>query len=72
MKFRNKIVVGVAIYLVIFTQEVLLLSYLGHPEPAVLIGCVFGAGFGEWGLVAWVTNVKNKRKKEAGDQYEGG
>lgn len=64
MKFRNKVVIGVAIYLVIFTQEILLLTYLGNPEPGILIGCVFGAGFGEWGLIAWVTNVKNKKKKE--------
>lgn len=65
MKFRNKVVIGVAVYLVIFTQEILLLSYLGHAEPAVLIGCVFAAGFGEWGLVAWVTNTKNKKKLDS-------
>ena len=65
LPFAKKMVLGVGIYLVIFTQEVLLLVLLGKAEPAILIGAVFGAGLGEFGILYWIR--KDDKKKGEGD-----
>ena len=61
MKFGNKVIVGVAIFLVIFSQEVLFIMWHGSQEPAALIAAVFGAGLGEFGILAWIKTVKIKK-----------
>ena len=66
LPFAKKMVLGVAIYLVIFTQEVLLLVLLGKAEPAILIGSVFAAGVGEFGFLYWIRR-DDKKKGENND-----
>ena len=61
MKFSKKMVMGVAIFLVIFSQEMVLLSFLGKPEPVVTAGAVFTAGLGEFGFLSWMRSVDKKR-----------
>lgn len=61
MKFRNKVIVGVAIFLFIFSQECLVLMWHGSAEPTALIAAVFGAGIGEFGILGWITTVKTKK-----------
>lgn len=69
MKFRNKVIIGVAVYLILFSQEIVfLMAFTGMSEPSILIGSVFGAGLGEFGLVALVTTKKIKKKGENKDE----
>jgi hypothetical protein len=68
-KFRNKVLIGVAIYLVIFSQEVLfLMAFTDMPEPGILIGSVFGAGLGEFGILAWIRQGKLKSERRCKDE----
>lgn len=66
LPFAKKMVLAVGIYLVIFTQEVLLLILLDKAEPAILIGAVFGAGIGEFGILYWIRR-DDKKKGENND-----
>ena len=61
LNFSSKIVVCMGIYLVIFSQEVLVLILLGKAEPSTLIISTFAAFGVEGGVLGWIKHVKVKR-----------
>lgn len=64
MKVTNKVLLFMGVYLVIFSQEVLLLIALGKAEPTTFIISTFAAFGVEGGFAAWIKNVKIKHGKD--------
>ena len=64
MKFSQKVLCFVAVFIVAFTVVVLWLNYGDHTVSDVLIGAVFALATGECGALAYVRDSDNKHKSE--------
>lgn len=63
--FMKKILIGVFIFLLIFTGVILYLFYhTDGAEPSTLIACVFAACIGEFSICGIIQTNKNKYKKD--------
>ena len=69
--FMKKIIIGVFIFLLIFTGVILYLFFATDGnEPATLIACVFAACIGEFSICGLIQTNKNKYKKDNGSTEE--
>lgn len=66
MKIKTSTVVLIilAIFILIFTGVCIWLFYLYQAVPDVLIQSVYGAAFGEAGVLGWIKITKTKFKKD--------
>lgn len=44
------------------------MAFTDMPEPGILIGSVFGAGLGEFGILAWIRQGKLKSERRCKDE----
>lgn len=58
--FIKKVITAILIFLVVFTVVCIVLFFVVGSEPSTLIGCVFGAAVGEFGVCSWIKNVNTK------------
>ena len=61
-KTMDIILVGLAIFLLIFVLIMLVLYYLTGGIPDTLCTCVFGICGGECGVMGWIRTTKDKAK----------
>lgn len=61
-KTMDIILVGLAIFLLIFVVIMLILYYLTGGIPDTLCTCVFGICGGECGVMGWIRTTKDKAK----------
>ena len=64
MRFSKKMVLGVAVYTVLFTIIVLWLSYMDKMVPDTLIAGVFGVSAAEGGLLALLKRSENAKSSD--------
>lgn len=64
-KYLKVILVGMFIYLILFTIACLYITYKTSTEPKVLITSVFAFCGVEGGLSAWIKTTKEKRKSNS-------
>lgn len=62
--FSKKILIAMLIFLFIFIQEILFITYKTGVEPSVLITSVFAFCGIEGGLMAWIKTIKTKHTKK--------
>lgn len=60
VRFLKKVMTGIFIFLVIFIQEILILSLLDKTVPDALIVSVFGFCGLEAGIGGWVKHLESK------------
>lgn len=60
IKFSNVMVCVVTVMLVLFTLRILHIVEQGFMEPSTLIGAVFAAGLGEFGILGYIKGTKIK------------
>lgn len=63
-KFMKGIIVGIFLFLFVFTGIILWLFYKTGSEPSTLIGSVFGACLGEFGFLSLIKNKKGSNQNE--------
>jgi hypothetical protein len=61
-KFLKMVLIGMFVYLILFTCVCLYITYKTGVEPNTLITCVFTFCGVEGGLSAWIRNTKEKKK----------
>lgn len=69
--FMKKIIIGVFVFLLIFTGVILYLFFATEgAEPSTLIACVFAACIGEFSICGLIQTNKNKYKKDSKSKEE--
>lgn len=63
-QFSKKILVCMLVFLFIFVQEILFITYKTSVEPSVLITSVFAFCGIEGGLMAWIKTTKTKENNK--------
>lgn len=58
-RFMKGIIIGVFIFLLIFTGTILWLFYRTGNEPSTLIASVFALSCGEFSVLGWIKNKKD-------------
>lgn len=60
-KTMDVILIGLAVFLLIFIVVMLILYYLTGGIPDTLCTCVFGICGGECGVMGWIRTTKDKQ-----------
>ena len=63
-RYLKKVMLGVFIFLIIFTQQIIFLSMTDHQIPDSLIVAVFGFAGVEAGAGAWLKYIEESCKKK--------
>lgn len=62
MSTSKKIVYIAGIFLIIFVITMIIVFCVVGDIPDTLVGCVFGACTGEFGILGWIKTTKEKNK----------